>query len=124
MNWFSRLMEEIGTFLGFCGAPAVKVSLDIFTQVAQGGTTPQQVAATIADLKGLNDAAKAAAAACDAMDGTETHSVISSLAGAVAAAAPVAQDVAGSGMLGETAAAEVQKVSDEAGAIAATLQSP
>lgn len=77
MQWFDNLMKEIGIFLGICGAPAVKVSLDILAQVAQGGTTPAQVIATAADLKSLTDAAGRASAACDAMSGTEDHSVVS-----------------------------------------------
>jgi hypothetical protein len=120
MDWFSNLMKEIGTFLGLCGAPAVKVSLDIFAQVAQGGTTPQQVAATIADLKSLNDAASAAADACAKMDGTETHSVLSSAVDLVNAVAPIATAVADSGMINESAAAEVKQVVAETQAITAS----
>jgi anti-sigma factor ChrR (cupin superfamily) len=51
--------------------------MDILAQVAQGGTTPAQVIATAADLKGLTDAATKAAAACSAMNGTVDHSVVS-----------------------------------------------
>ena len=120
MNWFSNLMKEIGTFLGLCGGPAVKVSLDIFAQVSQGGTTPQQVAATVADLKALNDAAMQAKDACDKMDGTETHSVLSSAISLVSAAAPVATAVADSGMIGESAAAEVKQVVSEVQGVTAS----
>lgn len=77
MQWFDNLMKEIGIFLGICGAPAVKVSMDILAQVAQGGTTPAQVIATAADLKGLTDAATKAAAACSAMSGSVDASVVS-----------------------------------------------
>jgi len=121
MNWFSNLMKEIGTFLGMCGAPAVKVSLDIFQQVAQGGTTPQQVIATIADLKSLNDAAILAKDACDKMDGTETHSVLSSAADLINTAAPIATAVADSGMINETAAAEVKQATFEVRGVANAL---
>jgi hypothetical protein len=76
MEWFSHLMKEIGVFLGICGAPAVKVSVDILQQVSQGGTSVAQVAATVADLKALNDAAAQAADACARMDGIATTSVL------------------------------------------------
>lgn len=77
MEFFSQLMRSIGLFLGICGAPAVKVSLDILGQVAAGGTTPAQVTATIADIEQLTTAASKAADACREMSGIDTHSVLS-----------------------------------------------
>ena len=109
MNWFEKLMTEIGTFITWCGGPAFRVSIDILGQVAEGGTTPVQVAATVADLKALTDAAKSAADACDKMDGTATHSVLSSLSTIVTAGSAVANQVADSGAINETAAKEVRQ---------------
>jgi len=81
MDFFENLMREIGVFLGICGPPAFKTSIDILQQVAQGGTTPGQVIATIADIKALTDAAQQAATACKEMSGTAEHSVVTPLLG-------------------------------------------
>ena len=77
MEFFAKLMKSIAAFLGLCGAPAVKVSADILEQVAQGGTTPAQVANTIADIEALLAAAGKASEACQSMNGSQDHSVVS-----------------------------------------------
>lgn len=74
---FEDLMIGIGTFLGVCGPSGFKVATDILQQVAQGGTTPQQVAATAADLAAFTQAVSAAANAAKEQTGDNHASVIS-----------------------------------------------
>ena len=73
---FLSLMAAIGRFLGIVGPTGFRVATDILTQVEQGGTTPQQVGATAADLYQFIEAVKRAASASKLAAGVSTDSVI------------------------------------------------